>query len=79
MNAAKERSGRTIRITVKVRPDEYEKFLCHVRQIGSNFSAFFRESAAKAMKEEDRAGLATDPSIDTKQTPMSMQCGNERD
>jgi hypothetical protein len=59
MNAAKDRSGRTIRITVKVRPDEYDKFFSHVRDIGSNLSAFFRESAVKAMKEEeDRTGLA---------------------
>jgi hypothetical protein len=58
MSAAKKRSGRTIRITVKVRPDEYDKFSCHVRDIGSNLSAFFRESAEKAMNEEDRTGFA---------------------
>ena len=58
MNAAKDRSGRTIRITVKVHPDEYDKFLSHVRDIGSNLSAFFRKSAEKAMKEDDRTGLA---------------------
>jgi hypothetical protein len=50
MKATKEKSGRTVRITVKVRPDEYDKFISHVRDIDSNLSAFFRESAAKAMK-----------------------------
>jgi hypothetical protein len=49
MKATKEKSGRTVRITVKVRPDEYDEFTSHVRDIGSNLSAFFRESAAKAM------------------------------
>ena len=58
MNAAKDRSGRTIRISVKVRPDEYDKFFSHVRDIGSNLSTFFRESAEKAMEEEGRTGLA---------------------
>jgi hypothetical protein len=65
MNAANDRSGRTVRITVKVRPDEYDQFVCHVRNIGSNLSAFFRESAEKAMKEEDRIGLASPSSIKT--------------
>jgi hypothetical protein len=53
MNATKDRSGRTVRITVKLRPDEYD----NVRDIGSNLSTFFRESAEKAMKEEGRRGL----------------------
>ena len=52
MNATKEKSGRTIRITVKLRPDEYHEFFCHVRRIGSNLSAFFRESAAKATRSD---------------------------
>jgi hypothetical protein len=55
MSAAKDKSDRTVRITVKVRPDEYDKFFRHVRHIGSTMSAFFRESAAKAM-QQDRAG-----------------------
>jgi hypothetical protein len=58
MSAAKDRSGRTVRITVKVRPDEYDKFFSHVRHIGSNLSEFFRQSATKAMKE-DRTGLGS--------------------
>jgi hypothetical protein len=56
MSATKDKSDRTVRITVKVRPDEYDKFVCHVRDIGSTMSAFFRESAEKAMQEQDRAG-----------------------
>jgi hypothetical protein len=58
MMAAKYTSDRTVRITVKVRPDEYDKFCRHVHNLGSNLSAFFRESAVKAMQEYDRASLA---------------------
>ena len=79
MNATKEKSGRTIRITVKLRPDEYDKFICHVREIGSNLSAFFRESAAKAMKE-NRTGLAPHSSIGTKKSAhVGAVAGNERE
>ena len=46
------RSACTVRITVKLRPDEYDELFRHVREIGSTMSAFFRESAAKAMKGE---------------------------
>jgi hypothetical protein len=63
MSASKNRSGRTVRITVKLRPDEYDAFCCHVRHIGSNMSAFFRESAEKAMQEQDWASIAVGPSI----------------
>jgi hypothetical protein len=63
MTAAKDRSDRTVRITVKVRPDEYDKFCRHVRHLGSNMSAFFRESADKAMRDQDRASLAPLSSI----------------
>jgi hypothetical protein len=58
MIAARGRSDRTIRITVKVRPDEYDKFCRHVRDLGSTLSAFFRESAEKAMREQDKVSLA---------------------
>jgi hypothetical protein len=63
MIAARDTSDRTVRITVKVRPDEYDKFCRHVRHLGSNLSAFFRESAEKAMQEQDKASLAALPSI----------------
>jgi hypothetical protein len=63
MTAAKDRSDRTVRITVKVRPDEYDKLCRHVRHLGSNLSAFFRESADKAMREKDGASLAALSSI----------------
>jgi hypothetical protein len=50
-------SGCTVRVIVKLRPDQYDELIRHVREIGSTMSAFFRESVAKAMKEEhsDRA------------------------
>jgi hypothetical protein len=35
-----------------MRPDEYDKLFRHVCEIGSTMSAFFRESAATAMKEK---------------------------
>jgi hypothetical protein len=44
-------SGCTVRVIVKLRPDQYDEVIRHVREIGSTMSAFFRESATKAMKE----------------------------
>jgi hypothetical protein len=44
-------SGCTVRVIVKLRPDQYDELIRHVRDIGSTISAFFRDSAAKAMKE----------------------------
>jgi hypothetical protein len=52
MTDAKDKSACTVRISVKLRPDEYDAMFRHVREIGSTMSAFFRESAAKAMKDE---------------------------
>jgi hypothetical protein len=47
-----DKVGLTVRITVKLRPDEYDELFRHVRRIGSTMSAFLRESAARAIKEE---------------------------
>jgi hypothetical protein len=52
MTDAEDKSACTVRITVKLRPDEYDAMFRHVCEIGSTMSAFFRESAAKAMKDE---------------------------
>jgi hypothetical protein len=46
------KAGLTVRITVKLRPDEYDELFRHVCRIGTNMSAFLRESAARAIKEE---------------------------
>ena len=43
--------GCTVRIVVRLRPDEYDQLVRHVREIGSTMSAFLRESAARMMKE----------------------------
>jgi len=40
-----------VRVTVKLRPSEYDEISSHVREIGSTMSAFFRESALKAMRD----------------------------
>jgi hypothetical protein len=45
-------SGCTVRVIVKLRPDQYDQLTRHVREIGSTMSAFFRDSAARAMKED---------------------------
>jgi hypothetical protein len=45
-------SGCTVRVIVKMRPDQYDELIRHVREIGSTMSAFFRDSAARAMKEK---------------------------
>jgi hypothetical protein len=52
MNETDDKVGLTIRITVKLRPDEYDELFRHVRRIGSTMSAFLRESAARAIKED---------------------------
>jgi hypothetical protein len=49
-----DKVGLTTRITVKLRPDEYDELCRHVCRIGTTMSAFLRESAARAIKE-DRA------------------------
>jgi hypothetical protein len=51
--------GCTVRIVVKLRPDQYDQLVRHVREIGSTMSAFLRESAARVMKE----GLLTQPAL----------------
>jgi hypothetical protein len=47
-----EKSAGMVRITVKLRPDQYDEVFRHVREIGSTISAFCRESMAKAMREK---------------------------
>jgi hypothetical protein len=52
MADADDKAGLTIRVIVKLRPDEYDELFRHVRRIGSTMSAFLRESAARAIGEE---------------------------
>jgi hypothetical protein len=47
-----DKVGLTVRITVKLRPDEYDELFRHVCRIGTTMSAFLRESAARAIKDE---------------------------
>jgi hypothetical protein len=51
MTDTDDKAGLTVRVTVKLRPDEYDELFRHVRRIGSTMSAFLRESAAKSIKE----------------------------
>jgi hypothetical protein len=46
-----DKVGLTVRITVKLRPDEYDELFRHVCRIGTTMSAFLRESAARAIQE----------------------------
>jgi hypothetical protein len=55
MTDATDNPGHTVRITVKLRPDEYDAMVRHVRDIGSTMSAFLRESAAKAIRDKHRS------------------------
>jgi len=52
MTDARDKSAGMVRITVKLRPDQYDEVFRHVREIGSTISAFCRESMTKAMKPE---------------------------
>jgi hypothetical protein len=51
MTGVDGKCGCTVRIVVRLRPDEYDQLVRHVREIGSTMSAFLRESAARVMKE----------------------------
>jgi hypothetical protein len=51
MTEAQDKSIGMVRVTVKLRPDQYDELSQYVRKVGSTMSAFFRESAAKAMRE----------------------------
>ena len=55
MTETDDKVGLTVRITVKLRPDEYDELFRHVRRIGSTMSAFLRESAATAIKRSDHS------------------------
>ena len=50
MTDTDRKSACTVRVTVKMRPDDYDELFRHVCEIGSTMSAFFRESVARAMK-----------------------------
>jgi hypothetical protein len=52
MTDTERKSACTVRVTVKLRPDEYDELFRYVCGIGSTMSAFLRESAARAMKEK---------------------------
>jgi hypothetical protein len=47
-----DKAGLTVRITVKLRPGQYDELFRHVCRMGTTMSAFLRESAARAIKEE---------------------------
>jgi hypothetical protein len=51
MKEAEHKSSGMVRITVKLQPDQYDELFQYVREVGSTMSAFFRESAMKAMRE----------------------------
>jgi len=55
MTDTEDKSTCTVRVTIKLRPGEYDELSRHVREIGSTMSAFLRESAVKAMKDGPQA------------------------
>jgi hypothetical protein len=57
MTDTDDKAALTVRVTVKLRPDEYDELVRHVRRIGSTMSAFLRDSAARAIKEEQPVAL----------------------
>jgi hypothetical protein len=52
MTDTDDKAGLTVRVIVKLRPDEYDELFRHVRRIGSTMSAFLRQSAARVIREE---------------------------
>jgi hypothetical protein len=61
MTQTEAKSTCTVRVTVRLRPREYDELFRQVREIGSTMSAFFRESAVKAMKEGHRDSARSFP------------------
>ena len=51
MTDSKDKSTGMLRVVVKLRPEQYDELFHHVRGVGSTMSAFFRESAVRAMME----------------------------
>jgi hypothetical protein len=51
MQEAGDKSGGMVSVIVKLQPDQYDELFQYVREVGSTMSAFFRESAMKAMRE----------------------------
>ena len=47
-----DKVGLTVRVTVNLRPDEYDKIFRHVCRIGTTMSAFLRDSATRAIKAD---------------------------
>jgi len=45
-------SSGMVRVIVRLRLDQYDELFRHVREVGSTMSAFCRDSAVKAMREE---------------------------
>jgi len=41
-----------VRVIVRLRLEQYDELFRHVREVGSTMSAFCRDSAVKAMREE---------------------------
>jgi hypothetical protein len=58
MTETEAKSTCTVRVTVRLRPSEYDELYRQVHEIGSTMSAFFRESAVKAMKGGRRVSPA---------------------
>ena len=48
-----DKVGLTVRVTFKLRPDEYDEIFRHVCRIGTTMSAFLRNSAARAIKADE--------------------------
>ena len=78
MTDTDEKAGLTVRIIVKLRPDEYDVLFRYVRRIGSTMSAFLRESAARAIKEGQPVGLgrALMPEIPIAPDQTSQPCAD---
>jgi hypothetical protein len=51
MTDVDSKCGCTVRVVVRLRPDEYDELVRHTREIGSTMSAFLRESAARVIKQ----------------------------
>jgi hypothetical protein len=70
-----QQSCLTVRVTVKLRPDEHDELFHHVCRIGSTMSAFLRKSAVSAIKKE--RPVAFDPNLSSDITSARLEIATE--
>ena len=80
MTKEEDKAVGMVRVTVKLRPDQYDELFQYVREVGSTMSAFFRESAMTAMREAHPDRARRDPLRHHRRrgAELAGACGDKR-